>query len=314
MKIFYKKVKPSNTTYYFCGIPICKRRPRLKKMAYEILQRMNKLEYCAYPDIAERKPPRGQLRELQLANLKILCAVAECCKKHNLRFWLDYGSLLGAVRHQDYIPWDDDIDIGMLREDYDKIVDVFNREYADQDLEIVYHSEKIGYFNLLKVRHKKIPELFVDIFSYDLYSRKTDSWAEKTRLTKEVCDVVKKCCIPYKGEDKKQFHQNMIDKCFKKIFANGQPAPESEKPDIFAGCEFLRDSKYSIFYDYETIFPLQQVEFCGHKFPAPADIDTYLTAIYGDYMSIQGLLINNIHTNIKGMPIEHVLAIKKYIR
>jgi phosphorylcholine metabolism protein LicD len=201
-----------------------------------------------------------------------------------------------------------------LREDYNKIVDIFNREYADQDLEIVYHSEKIGFFNLLKVRHKKIPELFVDIFSYDLYSRKVDGWNEKVRLTKEVFRIVKKSSIRYKGQDKKQFHQNMIDKCFKKIFANNQPAAESKKPDIFAGCEFLRDSKYSIFFDYETIFPLQQVEFCGHKFPAPADIDTYLTATYGDYMSIQGLLINNIHTNRKDMPIEHVLAIKKYIR
>lgn len=58
-----------------------------------------------------------QLKELQI---QILDHVAEFCCTHQINYWLDSGTLLGAIRHKGYIPWDDDIDLGMLRDDYDK--------------------------------------------------------------------------------------------------------------------------------------------------------------------------------------------------
>jgi len=58
------------------------------------------------------------LREAQLIMLEILVEVDAICQKYNLRYWLDSGTLLGAVRHQGFIPWDDDIDLSMPVEDY----------------------------------------------------------------------------------------------------------------------------------------------------------------------------------------------------
>lgn len=313
MKLFRKKVKPQKTTYFFCGIPFFRTKPKLWNMVYDMQKRISKFEYCSMPDITEQKPTRGQFRELQLANLKILKQVDVFCRKNHIRYWLDFGTLLGATRHQDFIPWDDDIDIGMLRGDYDKFLDLFNTENTESELEVIRFSGKNGSSNMLKVVNKKIPELWVDIFPYDLYSHKTDTWNEKIDLTKKIQTIIRKNRLPRKGHTQEELHNHMRKVYFEKILNNQMPAPEKSKPDIFPGCEFLHDAQFSIVLPYETIFPLKTIEFCGYKFYAPHDPDIYLTAAYGDYMTYPSY-IDNIHTDIHKMPLEHILAIKEYIK
>lgn len=313
MKLFKKKIKPQKTTYFFCGIPFFRTRPKIWTMSYDLLQRVKKFEHCALPDITEQKPARGQFRELQLANLEILKIVDAFCRKHKIRYWLDFGTLIGAVRHKDFIPWDDDIDIGMLRQDYDQFLTLFNEQNGDSDFEVIRYSGKNGSSNMLKVKHKKIPELWVDIFPYDLYDRKVDTWAEKIALTKEVRQTICKYRLPLKKRHIEEIHQHMRRVYFEKIMHNKLPAPESAKPDLFPGCEFLHDAVYSFFFSYDTVFPLSSLEFCGKKFPVPKNHDLYLTCYYGDYM-VYPSYIDNIHTDIRKMPIEHIIAIKEFIK
>lgn len=68
------------------------------------------------------------LDEVKNIQIEILDAVAEFCDKNKIQYWLDSGTLLGAIRHGGYIPWDDDIDIGMLRPDFDCFMQKFNKE------------------------------------------------------------------------------------------------------------------------------------------------------------------------------------------
>ncbi len=74
----------------------------------------------------------GQLRELQTTLDGMLADLAECCSRHGLTFFLGGGSCLGAVRHHGFIPWDDDVDVNMPREDHDRFVEIFAREYGDR--------------------------------------------------------------------------------------------------------------------------------------------------------------------------------------
>ncbi len=66
--------------------------------------------------------------EVRKVQLEILDVVTEFCDEHGIKYWLDSGTLIGAVRHKGYIPWDDDIDLGMLRPDYDKFRESFNQK------------------------------------------------------------------------------------------------------------------------------------------------------------------------------------------
>ena len=65
--------------------------------------------------------------EIKEHQLEILDFIDDICKKNNIPYFLSYGSMLGAVRHKGMIPWDDDIDISLYREDYNKLIDSINK-------------------------------------------------------------------------------------------------------------------------------------------------------------------------------------------
>ena len=72
------------------------------------------------------------LRKLQKAEVEILKDFDILCEKHNIDYFVCGGTALGGVRHQGFIPWDDDIDIGMTRDDYNLFLEVAQREYGDK--------------------------------------------------------------------------------------------------------------------------------------------------------------------------------------
>ena len=72
------------------------------------------------------------LRKVQLVQLEIAKEIDRICKKNNIKYFLIGGSLLGAIRHQGFIPWDDDLDVGMLRDDYEKFLKVAGDELQEK--------------------------------------------------------------------------------------------------------------------------------------------------------------------------------------
>ena len=75
-------------------------------------------------DITKIPQAKGDLRKIQIATSVLLKGFKDICEENKISYWLDYGTLLGAVRHGGFIPWDDDIDIGMMRQDFNKLLDI----------------------------------------------------------------------------------------------------------------------------------------------------------------------------------------------
>ncbi len=85
---------------------------------------------------------RQLLRRVQQENLKSLKELDRICKKYNIQYWIAYGSLIGTIRHQGFIPWDDDIDVCMLREDYNRLINVPKEEWEEGILFLTGYSDE----------------------------------------------------------------------------------------------------------------------------------------------------------------------------
>ena len=117
----------------------------------------------------------SKVRQIQLGELSLLEKYIEICSKYNLRYYALGGTLLGAVRHKGFIPWDDDMDLGMPRKDYEKFVTSYkNKDYFVDDLLI--NNSCWGRCGKLKCRNTILEsnlkenykeKVFIDIFPID---------------------------------------------------------------------------------------------------------------------------------------------------
>ena len=232
------------------------------------------------------------LRKAQLIMLDMLIEFDALCKKYQLQYWLDSGSLLGAVRHQGFIPWDDDIDLSMPLEDYNKLLSLAEGEFSDQLFFQTAQTDPSFKFAYIKLRSNKasIVEfhekdkhvdyhqgVFVDIFPMlaieDTHKKLYEDTLAKIRAVSAISlhtpdgtdDPTKRASLV---ANLKQQHQGWSKGNSKVIYGG-------EMPDVAAS------------FDIGKVFPLSSIEFEGHYFPAPRDPSHYLDAIYSfDYRQL----------------------------
>ncbi len=118
------------------------------------------------------------MNELQARLLKMLCWLHSYCKEHNLRYYLVHGTMLGAVRHKGFIPWDDDIDVGMPRSDYEKLREIcklsgkeqYVFEFPGDNCEYPYRWAKLFDTTTTQIEKQRYPVrrgINIDIFPLD---------------------------------------------------------------------------------------------------------------------------------------------------
>ena len=254
---------------------------KFPKKEYAQKQKENPFYYYQKNNIDITTLPKatGQIRDIQLANLALLKELDYVCKQANLEYWLDYGTLLGAIRHKGFIPWDDDIDVSMLRKDYEKIIDAFNKYSRDKDIYAQYEvAETTAYRIAIKVRHKKCKLLFVDIFPDDLYGAHI-STTEQEDVTKDLKKQWESL--------QKELNKNIPIKIAKEkfdILIKKNLKSETYNSDILMGLDFYHTRKYWL-YDNNIIFPLTNIEFENYTFPSVNKPKEYLEKVYGNYMA-----------------------------
>lgn len=257
-------------------------------------------------DITKVPPAQGLLRDIQLANLALLKELAYVCEKNNFKYILDAGTLLGAIRHIGFIPWDDDIDILMFREDYEKIVSAFKNTTRNSDIYAEYHRDKdtnSQYF--IKIKHKKCPFLGVDIFPLDSYGKHL-SLKEQLIATNKICKILKHL--------KKEINPNISNKETKTILTKTMKenillSSANENGDFVYGVDFAHKLK-NWFLDRDIVLPLRKIQFEDSKYTTVNKPKEFLKNIYGDYMKYPKKM-KILHYSYKNLTSEQLETIKK---
>lgn len=223
-----------------------------------------------YTDITAFPKAKGNLRQLHNNNLLLLIIFDKIAKKEGWNYWLDCGTLLGAVRHKGFIPWDDDMDIGMPRQDYEKMMITLPKYFEKMDLNMTFSinpgTNAVG----IGIDHEHTG-IFCDIFYYDSCVCRNETDVLDGALLKKIYKVHK--LLTKRGKINKTKKNQILSKNFE----------FGENNVIFSSPEMLWRTMYV--YLKKDIFPLKTAVFEGYSFPIPNNSDIVLTSYYGkDYM------------------------------
>ena len=237
------------------------------------------------------------LRDMQLKMLDILREVTDLCDRHNIEYWLDSGTLLGAVRHGGFIPWDDDIDICVRRSDMKRLVDIAQKELPEHLFMQTPETDPEMRLPICKVRdlHSLVVEggddfnqpyakgLYVDIFPMEPWPSFPQNFSKRT--AKGYC----------KANAILHNQHRYSARSFAEFFYFGAKRAWCGLLWKVGGLFFRKDEYFSNTLDNSgngnrhlasTIFPLSEIEFEGERFKAPGNIDQYLRDLFGDYMKL----------------------------
>ena len=254
----------------------------------------------------------NKVRELQLIELDMLKEVLKVFEKHNIRYYALGGTLLGSVRHEGFIPWDDDIDIGVPRPDYEKLIRIFKKELPDYLVPVFFKNQTDSRpIYWIQVQNKKTmvkqhiankeinTRVWIDIFPLDAMptnsvSRKAHSlrllyWRMRIQLSMFDENV-------HQNRAGRPFYEKAIIKLYQLTKIGSKSSPykmmsnldkllrhyDYEKEDHlinFMGIWKLKEMFPKKVYGDGKLYPFEDIMLMG-----PEDADFVLTQMYWDYM------------------------------
>jgi len=269
---------------------------------------------------------KNEYREIQL---NILTSVANICKENNLSYFLAYGTLLGAVRHKGYIPWDDDIDIFLPRSHYNKLIKSLKQQSSYKWLSVLDIDKKGYYYPFAKVIDNRTRAkmknnitdygIWIDIFPIDkiprdekkcnnflrkcfilravIISMTTDFniyellW-EKDGRAKKIAKIILNCIASIIGKENiSQYYEKTITKYSKS---------KSEYVACLSSPYIRRERMLG-----KELFKSAEYEFEKRIFEGPKNYDMYLSKLYGNYMKLPPKKKRKVH-NITAWQIKDI--------
>lgn len=240
--------------------------------------------------------------ELRVVQLDILQYIHDFCLKNDIKYSLAYGTLLGAVRHGGYIPWDDDIDIAMPRWDYEKFLKLFHDENGvyqvyecrkDKDYKIAFGKVCDNRTLINERANTKKIGIFVDVFPIDNLG---DTYEESLSMFNSYKDI--RMVVQVKGRligDVKKWWKKILMALLKIKYlfydvndhlckANNTLAKYENPNSKYVG--LVVDGKSNEIIERKAWSSFAPISFEGLSFMAVKDTDAYLKHAYGDYMKL----------------------------
>lgn len=241
------------------------------------------------------------LKEIQKCEFDILCFVDDLCSKEGIKYSLSDGTLIGAVRHKGFIPWDDDIDLAMTRENYDRFHEAMKRVGSDSRYQLYYYNGKIvnpysAYMKVVDTRTKGIEpykkdnsdtKVWVDIFPVDfLPDDPSKAKAVKKRFMRNFYCLQAKCNI----------NSSFTKKLYRLLVLGKKPLTVASEVDKYGrvanrsnkccNLSFVTKNEINMVFESSWFQKYVKLEFNGRFFPCVAEYDALLKTLYGDYMTL----------------------------
>ncbi len=243
-------------------------------------------------------------REIQLEELNILLKVKKIIENNNLRYSLTGGTLIGAIRHKGFIPWDDDIDICMPRPDYEKFVNIFMDQNTDSNLELKCPENGTSFQPFAKVVNKKIElidhsicdqerrYLWVDIFPIDGISdnrKKAEKDFDKVKKIARLLYISHYSVLKDKYSSTKKKIIKLLIKPYALLYDCKSIIKIAKKYD-YNSSKYVGNITWGCGYGEinlkEDLDEVIDWEFEGYKFKVFKGYDAFLRNVYGNYMEL----------------------------
>lgn len=250
---------------------------------------------------------QGKLKSVQNIMLLYLLEIDRICRKHHIKYFLAGGTLLGAIRHKGFIPWDDDADVMMLREDYEKFLRVVQSELppnvrlstvdTDPNTHNIFAKLRIDNTIVATNWTSEFPNMHNGI-SFDIMAHDNTANSKLGRKIHLQLTILARSLVFNKWHNRKIDNGHKFQSAVSNIIKKILPLSVSEKLQFkcMRWFENKKDAKY--LYDgmgrniYRGDFPKKWLnetvywDFEGYKFPVPKEYDKYLRYLYGDYENL----------------------------
>ena len=253
-------------------------------------------------------PATGAMRLYQLASAQLLHEFDALCQREGLSYWCVSGTLLGAVRHHGFIPWDDDLDVGMTRQDLERLMQVVKddpryRVTVRYDRFVLCCQMRFSYAD------ESVP-CFVDLFSFDLVSSASEETFNRREEVREALKAALEADESLgfwneenyyvEGDDPRSeairahFTASLNELYDSGVIVRSLDEAEGVIWGIDNNDSFVRHHTWYLI-PKEAVFPLGRVQFEGAEVNAPADADRCLSDIYGNIYELPDDLASHYH-------------------